>query len=75
MRKTCLIINLYFMMFENLTLLLQCNCFGYFRLEAEDVLPNIIRMQTPKEPKMLYFVPGDLDLQTRPSEGSNTSAV
>jgi len=24
---------------------------------------------------MLYFVPGDLDLQTRPSKGSNTSAV
>jgi len=44
--------------------------------EAKDVLPNINR--TPpaeRAEKCCFFVPGDLDLQTRPSEGPNMSSV
>jgi len=47
------------------------------KLDAKDVLPNI-QSQTarrpPKGPKNAADVHGDLDLQTRQSEGSKTSS-
>jgi len=44
------------------------------KLEAKDVLPNINRTQaTERAKKCCFFCPGDLDLQTRPSDGPNMS--
>jgi len=64
----------------------QCNLFAWWRdqkimkeLEAKDVLPNINRTQAVKRANYAIFVSVrwpltfDLDLQTRPSEGPNTS--
>jgi len=45
------------------------------KLQAKDVFPNINHMQATKRAKNAFFVPGDLDLQTCPSEGHNTSSV
>ena len=45
------------------------------KLEAKDVLLNINCTQAAERPKMSFFVPGDLDLQTRQSEGRNMSSV
>ena len=46
-------------------------------LEAKDVFPNINRTQAAQRAENAFFVPGDLDIdiQTRPSEGPNTSSV
>jgi len=50
------------------------------KLDAKDVLPNIKRIQAAeragKKPFLsLVTLTFDLDLQTRPSEGPNTSSV
>jgi len=45
------------------------------KLEAKDVLPNINRTDAAEWPKKPFFVPGDLDLQTHPSEGPNTASM
>jgi len=49
-------------------------------VETEDVLPNINCTQTTETPKNVIFLflvtlTFDLDLQTHPSEGPNTSSV
>jgi len=43
--------------------------------EAKDVLQDINRTQAAETAEECRFVPGDLDLQTRPSEGPNTPFV
>jgi len=50
---------------------------GYIRdeLGAKHVLPNTNRTQAAEGAKNTIFIPGDLDLQTRPSERSNQSSV
>jgi len=51
-------------------------------LQAKDILPNINRTQAAERAEKYRFSPWwpwlltfDLDLQTRPSEGTNTSSV
>jgi len=45
------------------------------KLEAKDVSPNTNHMQATGKADKCFFVPGDLDLQTRLSERPNTSSV
>jgi len=43
------------------------------KLETKDVIPNTYRTQAVKRAEKLPF--SDLDIQTHPSEGPNTSSL